>query len=110
MIPRPPRYTLFPYTTLFRSKKRILFILAARLHRILKLRQESERPPVLRARHYFLTTSLATLCRLLVGYMRSEGGRFSASKQRPIKFTAKSWRASGTIYRRAWRRKAPVKK
>src|SRR5256884_3562410 len=33
MIRRPPRSTLFPYTTLFRSRSELLGVLACRVHR-----------------------------------------------------------------------------
>ena len=42
MIRRPPRSTLFPYTTLFRSKATALKILKARLYDM-KLREQEER-------------------------------------------------------------------
>src|SRR5438876_8303023 len=39
MIRRPPRSTLFPYTTLFRSTQRLLFATAPDQNRRMRLRQ-----------------------------------------------------------------------
>src|SRR5687768_17899336 len=43
MIPLPPRSTLFPYTTLFRSLEELPGPLSARQRRLLELNRESAR-------------------------------------------------------------------
>src|SRR5947208_6320857 len=49
MIPRPPRSTLFPYTTLFRSRSSALRQSRARPDRVAAGRRLLPRPPAARA-------------------------------------------------------------
>src|SRR5688572_33438818 len=51
MLPRPPRSTLFPYTTLFRSASRLQF-LSQRWCRKGEMRHPHQRRPVHRMRTY----------------------------------------------------------
>src|SRR5689334_24012333 len=57
MIQRPPRSTLFPYTTLFRSGRRALWRCAARLAHSRTGHTEPRPPPPLPRSHRKPTTS-----------------------------------------------------
>src|SRR3989454_4236682 len=63
MIRRPPRSTLFPYTTLFRSPEVVLRALNATLPRDVRVREAREAPPGFDARRAALGKRYAYLIR-----------------------------------------------
>src|SRR5438093_6673824 len=82
MIPRPPRSTLFPYTTLFRSWLPFLTVLADRADEIalrgfrkkgLRVEDKADRSPVRSEEHTSELQSLTNLvCRLLLEKKKKE--------------------------------------
>src|SRR5258708_19064465 len=97
MIRRPPRSTLFPYTTLFRSVSRlseVLFIEAihagiAQAPEISRLMRSEEHTSELQSPDHLV-------CRLLLEKKTTEGlGRRRATRMRPPPSTAERSRESG---------------
>src|SRR2546426_8117824 len=81
MIRRPPRSTLFPYTTLFRSPRRVAAADPARLrpHRARRFRGRADRAAVRDTRSEEHTSELQSpcnlVCRLLLEKKKSRGNR-----------------------------------
>src|SRR2546422_8393657 len=86
MIRRPPRSTLFPYTTLFRSRRFHLFDEAARarVERVEQLALLRERR---RSEEHTseLQSRLHLVCRLLLEKKKRDHGRFTEHPQQRVR-------------------------
>src|SRR5260370_29822126 len=82
MIRRPPRSTLFPYTTLFRSPVTQQRLALPRRHRDVALPLEEERAQRSEEHTSELQSHLNLVCRLLLE-KKSRGTRRGGSEPRP---------------------------
>src|SRR6185312_13499440 len=86
MIRRPPRSTLFPYTTLFRSRR------IGRMHAIMRPVELCAGQRKVRSEEHTseLQSRSELVCRLLLEKKKRGGGRSTTSSPAPLR-TAWSW-------------------
>src|SRR2546422_8554650 len=91
MIRRPPRSTLFPYTTLFRSRRRIMEINRHQAPVAVSFRQDERKPQLALGRSEEHTSELQSrlhlVCRLLLEKKKTHGHL----RQRSLTDTLARW-------------------
>src|SRR5689334_24334940 len=100
MIRRPPRSTLFPYTTLFRSQLGVLW-LDHRLDGKPVLRRELEIALVMRSEEHTseLQSQFHLVCRLLLEKKKGENSATASDASHHAFGLAGHWRTGLTAYR-----------
>src|SRR5260370_19289456 len=87
MIRRPPRSTLFPYTTLFRSVAKVLIVLGA--DALLLLPDEGPKLVAFRSEEHTseLQSHLNLVCRLLLEKKKKNRGQTQRRMRDPVMLT-----------------------